>query len=286
MKSPNWIHWKEAVDEEYNSLIKNATWILEKLPPGCKPLRHKWVGKYKPAYDVVAERWKARLTVVGSSQRPNIDYHETFAPVPKQSAIRIFLSYAAAKDLEMVQFDIKTAFLYATHNEVIYMTQPEGYVVSGMEDYYCRLLKSLYGLKQAPYEWNEEFNGFLIEFGLVCSESDSCIYTRRAGDEITIVVIYVDDGLIASNKPETIKSMIEHLKQKFEIRTFAPTRFVGLNLVRDRANRLIYIDQENTIDRMLNDYNMTCCKPVALPADPNARLTANPKPSNEEENRE
>lgn len=286
MKSENVKHWMKVMDEEYYSLIENETWILEKLPPGFVPLRHKWIGKYKEAYNGVEARWKARLTVVGSSQRHKIDFNETYAPVPKQSAIRIFLSYAAAMDLEMIQFDIKTAFLYATLKEVIYMTQPEGYVVKGKEDHYCRLLKSLYGLKQTPYEWNEEFNAFLIEFGLVRSESDPCIYTRRIGDEITIVVIYVDDGLIASNRPETIKSMIHHLEQKFQIRTLEPTRFVGLNLVRDRINRLIYIDQENTIDRMLNDNNMSDCKPVALPADPNSRLTAASKPESEEENQE
>jgi hypothetical protein len=281
--SENAEHWKEAMKEEYNSLMKNQTWILAKLPPGRIALNHKWIGKYKPAYPGVEERWKARLTVVGTRQQYKIDFNETFAPVPKQSAIKIFLSYAAAMDLELTQFDIKTAFLYAKLKETIYMKQPEGFVVEGKEDHVCQLLKSLYGLKQAPYEWNEEFNEFILAFGLVRSEADPCIYFRRAGDEITTVIIYVDDGLIASNKPETIKAMIEHLERKFEIRTLTPTRFVGLNIVRDRPNRLMYIDQENTIDKMLKDYNMWDCKPSSLPADPNARLSACSKPKSEEE---
>ena len=93
------------------------------------------------------------------------------------------------------------------------------------------------------------------------NEAHPCKYFRRSGDEITTVIIYVDDGLIASNKPETIKAMIEHLERKFEIRTLTPTRFVGLNIVRDRPNRLMYIDQENTIDKMVKDYNMWDCIP-------------------------
>ncbi len=196
--------WNEAMIEEYNSVVKNNTWILAKLPPGRVALNHKKVGKYKPAYVEVEERWKARLTVVGSRQKHGVDFNETYAPVPRQRAIKIFLSYVAVQDLDIIQFDIKTAFLYAKLKEVIYMKQPEGFVVKGKEDYVCQLLKSLYELKQAPYEWNEEFNAFLVGFGLTRSEVDPFIYHRRVGDEITLVVIYVDDGLVASNKPDTI----------------------------------------------------------------------------------
>lgn len=88
-------------------------------------------------------------------------------------------------------------------------------MVKGKEDYVCQLLKSLYGLKQAPYEWNEEFNKFILVFGIVRSEADPCIYFRHVGDEIPIVIIYFDDSVIASNKPDIIKAMIEHLKKKY-----------------------------------------------------------------------
>ena len=189
MMSENAEHWKEAMKEEYNSLMKNQTWILAKLPPGRIALNHKWIGKYKPAYPGVEERWKARLTVVGTRQQYKIDFNETFAPVPKQSAIKIFLSYAAAMDLELTQFDIKTAFLYAKLKETIYMKQPEGFVVEGKEDHVCQLLKSLYGLKQVPYEWNEEFNEFILAFGLVRSEADPCIYFRCAGGVTTFIIL-------------------------------------------------------------------------------------------------
>jgi hypothetical protein len=77
--------------------------------------------------------------------------------------------------------------------------------------------------------------------------------------------------------------MIEHPERKFEIHTLTPTRFVGLNIVRDRPNRLMYIDQENTVDKMVKDYNMWDCKPSSLPTDPNARLSACSKPKSKEE---
>jgi hypothetical protein len=82
--------------------------------------------------------------MVRTRQQYKIDFNETFAPGPKQGEIKIFLSYAAAMDLELTQFDIKTAFLHAKLKETIYMKQPEGFVVEGKEDPVCQLLKSLY----------------------------------------------------------------------------------------------------------------------------------------------
>jgi hypothetical protein len=125
----------------------------------------------------------------GGSTALQIDFNKTFAPVPKQSAIKIFLSYAAAMDLELTQFDIKTAFLYAKLKETSEHYEPEGFVVEGKEDHVCQLLKSLYGLKQVPYEWNEEFNEFILAFGLVRSEADPCIYFRCAGGVTTFIIL-------------------------------------------------------------------------------------------------
>ncbi len=103
----------------------------------------------KPGVKGSAPRYKARLVAKGYSQRPGIDYEETFAPVAKQTTLRVVLSFVAAQDLKMRQLDIKTAFLYGDLNEEIYLEQPEGYVKSGDEDLVCRLHKCLYGLKQA-----------------------------------------------------------------------------------------------------------------------------------------
>ena len=69
MMSENAEHWKEAMKEEYNSLMKNQTWILAKLPPGRIALNQKWIGKYKPAHPGVEERWKTRLIVFGTRQQ-------------------------------------------------------------------------------------------------------------------------------------------------------------------------------------------------------------------------
>lgn len=118
-----------------------------------------WVFKIKRRTDGSIERHKSRLVAKGYSQRPGIDYKETFSPVIRLESVRILLAIVARDDLEMIHFDVKTAFLYGDLREDIYMRQPRGYEKDG--NLVCKLQKSLYGLKQAPREWNRCFMSFL-----------------------------------------------------------------------------------------------------------------------------
>lgn len=109
------------------------------------------------------------VSIQGSTMRSRIqtktlDYTETFSPV-RYDFLRILLVMMAEKDLELVQFDVRTAFLYGELQEEIYMEIPEGLVVEKEEkqDVVCKLNKILYGLKQAP-RWNEKFRDFLKQF--------------------------------------------------------------------------------------------------------------------------
>ncbi|KZS13017.1 Uncharacterized protein APZ42_021944 [Daphnia magna] len=193
--------WIEVINEEYNSLIQNNTWTLCQLPCDRKAIEGKWVLKYKPGFKTTSPRYKARFVIKGFSQINGLDYTETYAPVAKTFSFRMIMSIAAENDLEMIQLDIKTTFLYGTLEEEIYMKHPEGFIIPGKEEEVCRLVKSLYGLKQASRVWNVKFNEFIVAFGLERSKCDPCIYYRylRPGEpdeEITFFILYVDDGLI------------------------------------------------------------------------------------------
>jgi hypothetical protein len=80
--------------------------------------------KFKPGFKSTPARYKARFVIKGYSQVFGLDYTETYAPVAKNYSIRLILAIAAAKILEMIQLDVKTAFLYGTLDEEIYMKQP------------------------------------------------------------------------------------------------------------------------------------------------------------------
>ena len=123
--------WMQAFKEEYDSLIESKTWKIVPLPPNCSTINCKWIGRIKPAYDSVPERYKGRLVAIGTRQKYGIDYEEIFSPVPHQEAVKATLAEIASLDLEVIQFDIKTAFLYATLDKPIYINKLHDYGTKG-----------------------------------------------------------------------------------------------------------------------------------------------------------
>ena len=115
-------NWLTAMQDEMESLEKNGTWDLVKLPKDKKPVRCKWIFKRKEAMSPSEPaRYKARLVAKGYSQIPGIDFNDVFSPVVKHSSIRILLSIVAMHDYELEQLDVKTAFLHGELEEDIYM---------------------------------------------------------------------------------------------------------------------------------------------------------------------
>ena len=142
--------WREAINDEMDSLISNNTWKLVDLPPGCKIIGCKWVLRRKLKPDGTIEKFKARLVAKGFKQKEDIDFFDTFSPVTKITSIRLLIAIVAIYNLIIHQMDVKIAFLNGDLEEEIYIDQLEGFVLSGNEHKVCKLLKSLYGLKQAP----------------------------------------------------------------------------------------------------------------------------------------
>ncbi|CAM8902329.1 unnamed protein product [Rhodiola kirilowii] len=152
MKSQDVSFWKEAINDEMDSIVGNNTWILVDLPPGHKALGNKWIFRKKRKVDGTIDKFKARLVIQGFRQNYGMDYFDTYAPVARISTIRLLIALASIHKLLVHQMDVKTAFLNGDLEEEIYMKQPEGFVLTGQEHKVCKLVKSLYGLKQAPME--------------------------------------------------------------------------------------------------------------------------------------
>lgn len=263
INSPFASQWKAAMDEEFNSLITNKTWRLTALPPGRKVIRCKWVYALKTKPDGSIDRFKARLVAKGYSQVPGIDFHETFSPTVKYDSIRIILALVASLDLHVRQFDIKTAFLYGSIQEDIYMEQVEGYVDPKWIDAVCKILQALYGLRQSSRAWSKKMESFLIAFGLTQSTVDQCVYYSRQDGIITIVTIFVDDGLICSNSSDRIASILKFMSDVFVTKVTDPEVYVGLHLIRDRKQRTISIDQERYIqEKIVVQYGLQDAHPV------------------------
>ncbi|GKD36146.1 retrovirus-related pol polyprotein from transposon TNT 1-94, partial [Tanacetum coccineum] len=129
--------WKEAINDEMDSILGNQTWELAELPKGVRPIGSKWVFKKKLNPDGSMSAFKARLVAKGYRQKEGIDYFDTYAPVAKISSIRTLITISAVKWLYIHKMDVKTAFLNGYLNEEVYMEQPEGFVIQGQENKEC-----------------------------------------------------------------------------------------------------------------------------------------------------
>lgn len=145
----NALLWKQAMEKEMTALNRIHTWTLTPLPKGRSAIKCRWTFKLKHTVDGSIERYKACLVVKGFSQRPGIDYDQTFSPIVKYDSLRAILAVTAVEDLELFQLDVPIAFLHGELKEEVYLAQPEGHIISRQESQVYRLHKSLYGLKQA-----------------------------------------------------------------------------------------------------------------------------------------
>lgn len=276
--SDEWDKWKQAMHEEMNALEANKTWTLVTRTNDMKTIKSKWIFKIKLAPNGNVERYKARLVAKGYSQVPNVDYKETFAPVASTNTVRLLLALANQNDMELLQFDIKTAFLYGDLDENIHMDYPDGFDNPGNK--VCKLIKSLYGLKQAPRQWNKKFHQFLSKFKLNQSPNDKCLYFNQ--DRSLILTIYVDDGLVASNNRQILEPLIKFLKDNFEVKVMECEAYLGFHINRDRKKRRLKIQQQLYIDKVLDRFKMIDCKAQSTPEEVGTPKEDNSQPLTDE----
>ncbi|GJT18271.1 retrovirus-related pol polyprotein from transposon TNT 1-94 [Tanacetum coccineum] len=130
----------------------------------------KWLWKNKCDAENIVVRNKTRLVAKGYRQEEGIDFEESFAPVARLEAVRMFIAYAAHKNITIFQMDVKTAFLNGLLKEEVYVSQPEGFIDPKFPDHVFRLKKALYGLKQASRTWYYKLSSFLIEHRFTIGE--------------------------------------------------------------------------------------------------------------------
>ena len=261
--------WRQAIHEEYDALIKNGTWKLVRLPPGRSVVDNKWVLKIKRGPDGKISRYKARLVAKGFSQVPGQDYTETFAPVAKMNSFKLLLALAASLKLEIDHLDVKTAFLQGELEEEIFMKQPPMFEESEEEDKVCQLLKPIYGLKQSSRCWNKKFHTTATKLGFQRTRSDYCVYVMRRGKELAILLIWVDDILLASNSPSLKQEIKNHLKQDLEINDLGKLRyFLGMEI--NDVDGGILLNQKRYATELLAAAGMSDCKPVSTPMETGA----------------
>ncbi|GJS95313.1 putative ribonuclease H-like domain-containing protein [Tanacetum coccineum] len=205
--------WVEAMQEELLQFKLQQVWILVDLPFGKKAIGTKWVFRNKRDERSIVVKNKARLVAQGHRQEEGIDYDEVFAPVARIEAIRLFLAFASYKGFLVYQMDVKSAFLYGTIEEEVYVHQPPGFVDPAHPNKVYKVVKALYGLHQAPRAWYETLSSFLLENGFRRGTIDKTLFIKKNKSDIMLVQVYVDDIIFGSTK-KSMCTEFEEVKQQ------------------------------------------------------------------------
>ncbi|KAJ9552977.1 hypothetical protein OSB04_017022 [Centaurea solstitialis] len=246
--------WVLAMQEELVEFERNKVWHLVTRPWGKSIIGLKWIFRNKKDENNLIIRNKARLVAKGYRQQEGIDYDETFAPVARIEAIRIFLAYAAHKNMTVYQMDVKCAFLNGVLQEEVYVEQPEGFVDPRYPNHVYVLDKALYGLKQAPRAWYETLTDYLLGVGYKKGTIDPTLFLKKSGSDLIIVQIYVDDIIFASTKPEMCQEFENTMKSQFKMSMMGElTFFLGLQ-VRQRLDG-IFINQAKYVQDLLKRFD-------------------------------
>ena len=267
--------WREAMDEEINSIEKNQTWELCSLPNEAKCIGVKWI--YKTKLNELGEviKCKARLVAKGYSQEHGIDYTEVYAPVARMDTIRTILSTAAQRGWIIYQLDVKSAFLHGVLIEDVYIQQPKGYVVEGQEDEVYKLHKALYGLKQAPRAWFSRIEEYFMKSGFTKSQNEETLFLKvNDQGNILIVSVYVDDLIYTGSDLTMMMEFKRSMQQEFNMTDLGKMRyFLGLEV--HQMSTGIHISQAKYAREILKRFDMEDCNPVANPMLPGEKLDMN-----------
>nr|GEY25476.1 hypothetical protein [Tanacetum cinerariifolium] len=180
---------------------------------------------------------KAHLVARGYRQEDGINFEESFAPVVRLEAIRIFLAYVAHKNMVVYQMDMKTAFLNGNLQEEVYVSQPNGFVDPDNPNHVYKLKKALYGLKQAP---------------------------RANDNDLLLVQIYVDNIIFAESTPELCDLFAKIMCSKFKMSMMGKiSLFLGLQI--SQSPRCIFINQSKYVLESLKKYGFESCDLVDTP---------------------
>ncbi|GJU02597.1 retrovirus-related pol polyprotein from transposon TNT 1-94 [Tanacetum coccineum] len=189
---------------------------------------------------------------------------ESFAQIARIEAIRIFVANAANKNMTIFQMDVKTAFLNGELKEEVYVSQPEGFVDQDNPSHVYKLKKALYGLKQAPRVWYDMLSGFLISQHFSKGAVDPTLFTRKAGNDLLLIQIYVDDIIFASTNTALCNEFANLMTTKFKMSMMGKMSFfLGLQI--SQSPRGIFLNQSKYASKIIKKYGLLTSDSVDTP---------------------
>ncbi|GJX23583.1 retrovirus-related pol polyprotein from transposon TNT 1-94 [Tanacetum coccineum] len=245
--------WIKAIQEELNKFERLEVWELVPHPDRVMIITLKWIFKVKLDELGGVLKNKARLVAKGYRQEEGIDFEESFEPVARLEAIRIFIAYVAHKNMTVYQMDVKTAFLSV---------------------YYLK--KALYGLKHAPRAWYNLLSSFILFQKFSKGTTDPTLFTQKEGKDILLVQIYVDDIIFASTDPSLCETFSEIMCLKFKMSMMGKMSFF-LGLLISHSPKGIFLNQSKYALEIIKKYGMETSDLVDTPMVEKSKLDEVPQ---------
>ncbi|GJW43743.1 putative ribonuclease H-like domain-containing protein [Tanacetum coccineum] len=264
--------WVQAMQEELLQFKLQQVWVLVDLPHGMKVIGTKWVYRNKRDERGVVVRSKARLVAQGYIQEEGIDYDEVFDHVARIEAIMLFLAFASFMGFIVYQMDVKSAFLYGTIDEEVYVSQPPGFVDPDHPNKVYKVVKALYGLHQAPRAWYATLSTFLEKHGYKRGTIDKTLFIKRDKKDIMLVQVYVDDIIFGSTNKSWCDEFEVLMKSIFQISSMGElTFFLGLQVKQNKGG--IFISQDKYVAEILKKFDLVNVKAAITPMETKVPLT-------------
>ena len=276
LNSNNKNEWKNACDQEINSLIKRKVFEVVNKPNNNKRLiRCQWIFRVKPDNKGNIDKFKARLVANGNEQ-DSTDLLKISSPVLHSTTLLLLLTIATKLNWKLHSIDVKTAYLNAKLDESVFMYLPPGYFNNERKENKVALLKkSLYGLKQSAKLWNLELSKTLKNFGFYQLKLDPCVYYKYD----FIIGIYVDDLLLISKSEESILKFKEKFKKIYDITdNHELTSILGTKLIKKDDNTIVL--QDTYIEKILTKFNYNNIKGKTTPMESKLSITNSEEPIN------
>ncbi|GJZ72734.1 putative ribonuclease H-like domain-containing protein [Tanacetum coccineum] len=272
LEDPSWI---EAIQEELLQFQLQKVWTLVDLPNGKRAIGTKWVFINKKDERGIVIRNKARLVAQGYTQEEGINYDEVFAPVARIEAIRLFLAHASYMGFIVYQMDVKSAFLYGTIEEEVYICQPPGFEDPQFLDKVYKVEKALYGLHQAFRAWYETLYTYLIENGFRRGTIEKTLCIKKAKGDILLVQVYVDDIIFGSTKKSLCDEFEGLMHKRSQMGSMGElTFFLGLQVQQKEDG--IFISQDKYVAEILKKFDFATMKTTSTPIETNKALASRP----------
>nr|GEY60611.1 putative ribonuclease H-like domain-containing protein [Tanacetum cinerariifolium] len=193
-----------------------------------RPIGTKWVLKNKKDEKGIVIKNKSRLVAQGYKQEEGIDYKEVFAPVARIEAIRLFLAYASFMRFIVYQMDVKSAFLYGTIDEEVYLMQHPGF--------------------QDP-----EFSDRVYKVEKAMGTIDQTLFIKKHKGEFLLVQVYVDDIIFGSSNLQLCREFEALMHDKFQISAMGElTFFLGLQVLKKKVG--IFLSQDKYVGDILKKF--------------------------------